>query len=151
MENGNGHRRMNFYHKKSSRMGRSSSMERPGKFTSSLPKEELIEGNYIDKKYYNFITTIKKSIENFLDIQSLNKNKCDLEQQLSKYEKIMKNMNKKINSEETGKSYEINKNFYNVDDFSDIAKIQNKLMIINDKLNGLYENKVNIKKEIDKF
>ena len=112
---------------------------------------KLIEGNYIDKKYYNFITTIKKSIENFLDIQSLNKNKCDLEQQLSKYEKIMKNMNKKINSEETGKSYEINKNFYNVDDFSDIAKIQNKLMIINDKLNGLYENKVNIKKEIDKF
>ena len=46
MDNGTVHRRMNFYHKKSSRMGRSSSMERPGKFTSSLPKEEIIEGNY---------------------------------------------------------------------------------------------------------
>ena len=43
-------------------------------------------------------------------------------------------MNKKINSEETGKSYEINKNFYNVDDFSDIAKIQNKLMMKKKKM-----------------
>ena len=46
MENGNGHRRMNFYHKKSSRVGRSSSMERPGKFTSSLASAEFIEGDY---------------------------------------------------------------------------------------------------------
>ena len=40
---GNGHRRMNFYHKKSSRMGRSSSMERPGKLTSSLASAELFD------------------------------------------------------------------------------------------------------------
>lgn len=43
MDNGNGHRRMNFYHKKSSRMGRSSSMERPGKLTSSLASAELFD------------------------------------------------------------------------------------------------------------
>ena len=42
----NGHRRMNFYHKKSSRMGRSSSMERPGKYSSSLASAELVEGDY---------------------------------------------------------------------------------------------------------
>ena len=58
-------------------------------------------------------------------------------------------MNKRIESSETGKSYEINKNFYDVDDFSEIAKIQNQLMTINDKLNILYENKINIKKEIE--
>ena len=46
MDNGNGHRRMNFYHKKSSRIGRSSSMERPGKFSSSLVSSELVEGDY---------------------------------------------------------------------------------------------------------
>ena len=46
MDNGNGHRRMNFYHKKSSRIGRSSSMERPGKFSSSLASAEFVEGDY---------------------------------------------------------------------------------------------------------
>ena len=46
MDNGNGHRRMNFYHKKSSRIGRSSSMERPGKFSSSLVSAEFVEGDY---------------------------------------------------------------------------------------------------------
>ena len=46
MDNGIGHRRMNFYHKKSSRIGRSSSMERPGKFSSSLASAELVEGDY---------------------------------------------------------------------------------------------------------
>ena len=46
MENGNGHKRMNFYHKKSSRMGRSSSMEKTGKLTSSLASAEFIDGDY---------------------------------------------------------------------------------------------------------
>ena len=46
MDNGNGHRRMNYYHKKSSRIGRSSSMERPGKFSSSLASAEFVEGDY---------------------------------------------------------------------------------------------------------
>lgn len=46
MENGNGHRRMNFYHKKSSRIGRSSSMERPGKYSSSIVSAELVEDDY---------------------------------------------------------------------------------------------------------
>jgi hypothetical protein len=79
----------------------------------------------------------------------MNKNKIDLEPKLIKYEKIMKNMNKKIESGETGMTYEINKNFYDVDDFSEIAKIQNQLITINEKLNILYENKINIKKEIE--
>ena len=52
MENGNGHRRMNFYHKKSSRMGRSSSMERPGKLTSSLASAELIDYKLTDDILY---------------------------------------------------------------------------------------------------
>ena len=111
--------------------------------------KKLIEGKYIDSKYDKLINAVKKSIENYLDIQNMNKNKYVLEQKLIKYEKIMKNMNKRIESSETGKSYEINKNFYDVDDFSEIAKIQNQLMTINDKLNILYENKINIKKEIE--
>jgi hypothetical protein len=52
MANGNGHRRMNFYHKKSSRMGRSSSMERPGKLTSSLASAELIDYKLTDDILY---------------------------------------------------------------------------------------------------
>lgn len=52
MENANGHRRMNFYHKKSSRMGRSSSMERPGKLTSSLASAELIDYKLTDDILY---------------------------------------------------------------------------------------------------
>ena len=111
--------------------------------------KKLIERKYIDSKYDKLINAVKKSIENYLDIQNMNKNKYGLEQKLIKYEKIMKNMNKRIESSETGKSYEINKNFYDVDDFSEIAKIQNQLMTINDKLNILYENKINIKKEIE--
>ena len=52
MENANGHRRMNFYHKKSSRMGRSSSMERPGKLTSSLASADLIDYKLTDDILY---------------------------------------------------------------------------------------------------
>ena len=52
MENINGHRRMNFYHKKSSRMGRSSSMERPGKITSSLASAELFDYKLTDDILY---------------------------------------------------------------------------------------------------
>ena len=52
MDNGIGHRRMNFYHKKSSRMGRSSSMERPGKLTSSLASAELIDYKLTDDILY---------------------------------------------------------------------------------------------------
>ena len=81
----------------------------------------------------------------------MSKNKFELEQKLIKYEKILKNMNKKIESGQTGKFYEINKNFYDVDDFSEIAKIQNQLMNINDKLNSLYENKINIKKDVELY
>ena len=110
---------------------------------------KIIEGKYIDSKYDKLIKAVKKCIENYLDIQIMNKNKIDLEQKLIKYEKIMKNMNKKIESGETGMTYEINKNFYDVDDFSEIAKIQNQLITINEKLNILYENKINIKKEIE--
>ena len=110
---------------------------------------KIIEGKYIDSKYDKLIKAVKKCIENYLDIQIMNKNKIDLEQKLIKYEKIMKNMNKKIESGETGMTYEINKNFYDVDDFSEITKIQNQLITINEKLNILYENKINIKKEIE--
>ena len=52
MENGNGHRRMNFYHKKSSRMGRSSSMERPAKLTSSLASAEFFDYKLTDDILY---------------------------------------------------------------------------------------------------
>ena len=52
MENGIGHRRMNFYHKKSSRMGRSSSMERPGKLTSSLASAEIFDYKLTDDILY---------------------------------------------------------------------------------------------------
>ena len=52
MENGTGHRRMNFYHKKSSRMGRSSSMERPGKLTSSLASAEIFDYKLTDDILY---------------------------------------------------------------------------------------------------
>ena len=112
---------------------------------------KLIEGKYIDSKYDKLVNAIKKSIENFLEIQNMSKNKFELEQKLIKYEKILKNMNKKIESGQTGKFYEINKNFYDVDDFSEIAKIQNQLMNINDKLNSLYENKINIKKALELY
>ena len=110
---------------------------------------KLIDEKYIDAEYDKLIEAIKKSIENYLNIQNLNKNKYDLEQKLTKYGKILKNMNKKIEGGETGKSYEINKNFYDVDDFSEIAKIQNQLMTINDKLNILYEDKFKIRKEVE--
>ena len=43
---------MNFYHKKSSRMGRSSSMERPGKLTSSLASAELFDYKLTDDILY---------------------------------------------------------------------------------------------------
>ena len=112
---------------------------------------KLIEGKYIDSKYNNFVNLIKKSIENYLDIQNTNKIKYDLEQELIKYEKVLENLNKKINSEDIGKSYDINKNFYDVDDFSEIAKIQNQIISAKDKLNILYDNKNNIQKEIQKF
>ena len=112
---------------------------------------KLIEGKYIDSKYEKLVSGIKKTIENYLDIQNMTKMKFELEQKLIKYEKIMKNMNKKIESGQTGKFYEINKNFYDVDDFSEIAKIQNQLMNINDKLNSLYENKINIKKDVELY
>ena len=112
---------------------------------------KIIEGKYIDSKYDKLIKAVKKCIENYLDIQIMNKNKIDLEQKLIKYEKIMKNMNKKIESGQTGKYYEINKNFYNVDDFSEIGKIQNQLMNVNDKLNILYENNINIKKNVELY
>ena len=42
----NGHRRMNHYHKKSSIIGRSSSMEHPGKLVSSLASAEFKEEDY---------------------------------------------------------------------------------------------------------
>ena len=112
---------------------------------------KLINGKYIDSKFDNFINMIKKSMENYLDIQNTNKIIFDSEQQLIKYENVLKNLNKKINSEDTGKSYDINKNFYDVDDFSEIAKIQNQIISAKDKLNILYENKNNIQKEIEKF
>jgi len=112
---------------------------------------KLIKGKYIDSKYDNFINLIKKSMDNYLDIQNTNKIIYDSEQQLIKYEKVLKNLNKKINSEDTGKSYDINKNFYDVDDFSAIAKIQNQIISAKDELNILNEYKNNIQKEIDKF
>ena len=112
---------------------------------------KLINGKYIDSKFDNFINIIKKSMENYLDIQNTNKIIFDSEQQLIKYENVLKNLNKKINSEDTGKSYDINKNFYDVDDFSEIAKIQNQIISAKDKLNILYQNKDDIQKEIEKF
>ena len=112
---------------------------------------KIIDKKYIDSKYDKFVNAIKKSIENNSDILNMNIIKYDLGQNLLKYEKIMKNMNKKIESKETGKSYEINKNFYNVDDFSEIARIQNQIITINDKLNTLYEIKTNIKKDIEMY
>ena len=112
---------------------------------------KLIEGKYIDEKYDKLINIIKNSIENYEDIQNTNKIKYELEQKLIKYENVLKNLNKKINSEDTGKSYDINKNFYDVDDFSEIAKIQNQIISAKDKLNILYENKNNIQKEIKEF
>ena len=64
----------------------------------------------------------------------------------------MNNMNKKMDSSNiTGKSYEINKNFYDVDDFSEIAKIQNQILIVNDKLSRLYEDKSKIFKEMETY
>ena len=61
-------------------------------------------------------------------------------------------MNKKVDcSVNIGNSYEINKNFYDVDDFSEIAKIQNQIVNINDKLNKLYENKSKIIREMGKY
>ena len=112
---------------------------------------KILEGNYIDMKYNNFVQIIKKCIENFLDIQHLNKLKYELNSKLKNYEHILNNMNKKPDSTGTGKSYEINKNFYDVDDFSEIAKIQNQIVIINDKLNGLDENKNKIMNEFEKY
>ena len=112
---------------------------------------KLIAGNYIDTKYDKLINIVKKSMENYEDIQNTNKIKYELEQKLLKYENVLKNLNKKINSEDTGKSYDINKNFYDVDDFSEIAKIQNQIISAKDKLNILYENKNNIQKEIKEF
>ena len=112
---------------------------------------KIINGNYIDSKYSEFIDLIKKSIENYLDVQHLTQLKYELNSKLKNYENIIKNMNKRPDSTGTGKSYEINKNFYDVDDFSEIAKIQNQIVITNDKLNRLEQNKYNIIKEIGKY
>ena len=112
---------------------------------------KLIKEKYIDSKYNNFINLIKNSIENYLDIQNLKQLKYDLQQRIIKYEKIIKNMNKKIDCEKIENSYEINKNCYDIDDFCEIAKIQNQLMNINDKLNILYENKIKIKKDFEQY
>ena len=112
---------------------------------------KILEGNYIDNKHFDFITVINKSIENFMDIQHLQKLKYEMNSKLKNYESIIKNMNKKPDSTGTGKSYEINKNFYDVDDFSQIGKIQNQIIIINDKLNKLDEQKSKIMKEFVKY
>ena len=113
---------------------------------------KIIIGNYIDSKYSEFTNLIQNSMENFLDIQHLIQLKYDYNSKLKKYEKIMVNMNKKVDcSGNIGNSYEINKNFYDVDDFSEIAKIQNQILIVNDKLNRLYENKSKIIREMGKY
>ena len=112
---------------------------------------KILEGNYIDNKHFDFITVINKSIENFMDIQYLQKLKYEMNSKLKNYESIIKNMNKKPDSTGTGKSYEINKNFYDVDDFSQIGKIQNQIIIINDKLNKLDEQKSKLMKEFVKY
>jgi len=112
---------------------------------------KILEGNYIDKTHFDFVTIIHKSIENFMDIQHLKKLKYEMNTKLKNYESIIKNMNKKPDSTGTGKSYEINKNFYDVDDFSEIGKIQNQIIIINDKLNKLDEQKSKIMKEFVKY
>ena len=112
---------------------------------------KIIKGNYINEKYSEFVGIMKKCIENFLDIQHLNQLKYDLNTKLKNYEIIIKNMNKKPYGENTGKSYEINKNFYDVDDFSEIAKIQNQIVIITDKLNRLEDNKNKITYEMEKY
>ena len=120
------------------------------KFYSNIINK-ILEGNYIDNKHFDFITVINKSIENFMDIQHLQKLKYEMNTKLKNYESIIKNMNKKPDSTGTGKSYEINKNFYDVDDFSEIGKIQNQIIIINDKLNKLDEQKNKIMKEFMKY
>ena len=113
---------------------------------------KIITGNYINSKFSEFIDLIQNSMENFLDIQHLIQLKYDYNSKLKKYEKIMVNMNKKVDfSSNIGNSYEINKNFYDVDDFSEIAKIQNQIVIVNDKLNKLYENKSKIIRELGKY
>ena len=112
---------------------------------------KILEGNYIDKTHFDFVTVINKSIENFMDIQHFQKLKYEMNTKLKNYESIIKNMNKKPDSTGTGKSYEINKNFYDVDDFSEIGKIQNQIIIINDKLNKLDEQKNKIMKEFVKY
>ena len=112
---------------------------------------KIIKGNYINEKYSEFMGIMKKCIENFLDIQHLNQLKYDLNSKLKNYEIIIKNMNKKPYGANTGKSYEINKNFYDVDDFSEIAKIQNQIVVITDKLNRLEDNKNKITHEMEKY
>ena len=112
---------------------------------------KILNGNYIDNKYLKFIEIVKKNIEIFLDIQNLNQLKYDYSIKLQNYENIIKNMNKKIDTNEIENIYEINKNFYDVDDFSNIAKIQNQLFIINDKLNILDEKQRNILLEMNKY
>jgi hypothetical protein len=114
---------------------------------------KIIKGNYINDKYKEFVEIVQKCTENFLDIQHLNKLKYDLNTKLKNYENIIKNMNKKPYGYEidSGKSYEINKNFYDVDDFSEIAKIQNQIVVITDKLNKLEEKKEKIMQDMDKY
>ena len=112
---------------------------------------KLLNGNYLDNKYLKFIELLKKNIEIFLDTQHLNQLKYDLNFKLKNYENIVNKMNKKIDNDEFEKNYEKNKNFYDIDDFSNIAKIQNQLVIINDKLNILDENKRKILLEINKY
>ena len=112
---------------------------------------KILNGNYIDNKYLKFIEIVKKNIEIFLDIQNLNQLKYDYSIKLQNYENIIKNMNKKIDTNEIENIYEINKNFYDVDDFSNIAKIQNQLFIINDKLNIFDEKQRNILLEMNKY
>ena len=113
---------------------------------------KIIKKNYINSKYSNFIDLMQKSMENFADIQHLNQLKYDYNSKLKNYENIMNNMNKKMDSSNiTGKSYEINKNYYDVDDFSEIAKIQNQILIVNDKLSWLYEDKSKIFKEMETY
>ena len=128
MENGNGHRRMNFYHKKSSRMGRSSSMERPAKLTSSLASAEFFDYKLTD------------------DILYENKMKDGLND--DSHDTILLNMNSK--KDITDIYFAKSQNFLNIlqktnNYFQQRGEIDKKI-INNNKY--IYENKKKLKNEI---
>ena len=102
--------------------------------------------NFYQKKYDNIPNILKQSINNNIEIINTQKLYKELNLKLVKYQEIIDNMNKKPET-----CVEIVNNFYDAKDFTEIADIQNKMMVINQKIEMLKKDKKLINEEFNKI